>query len=151
MSERLEDLLQKTCPHPGHNRGGVHTNFDPYGARPLVGLQKLDWRFICWPCYREWGARLAELLDGQLRAAFDARGLCGYLEPYRGFCFLEKPCIQHTKERCWKCKAPATSGCSSSGAFVCGVPQCDEHPHHAAHQEEAQRREVERQAVRWGL
>lgn len=145
---QLHELLLRHC---GHGGGGTHTNFDPYHARPLVGLADVPWRSICWRCYREWGSELSALMDKELKAALRASAFCGYLEPYRGYCMNERPCREHAHQRCWKCGGQATSGCSQSGSLVCGVSQCDEHDHSESHREAALRRQVEDQAKHWGL
>lgn len=38
-------------------------------------------------------------------------------------------CEKHLKEKCWKCDKQATGQCDDAGSFVCGMPQCAEHPH----------------------
>jgi len=40
-------------------------------------------------------------------------------------------CDAHKDERCWSCKGQATSDCGHTSQFVCGMPQCDRHPHHS--------------------
>lgn len=115
--------------------GGVHTNGDGYSSDAKhVGIEAPASGFFCWDCYLA-GELPEEMktLKRRINEAFEAAGMCGYLEAYRGRCRQQKDGCKHRERRCWKCGRPATSECSSAGSFVCGMPQCDDHPHNGTH------------------
>ena len=63
---------------------------------------------------------------------------CKYQKPWEGPCgtLTDKKngyCVEHSREKCWRCKKQATGGCDNAGFFVCGVPECEEHPHMEIH------------------
>jgi len=60
---------------------------------------------------------------------------CVFSECWVGRCKVgvipgEEFCGQHLGKKCWACDEQAISNCESTmGAFVCGVYQCEKHPH----------------------
>ncbi len=58
---------------------------------------------------------------------------CGYEQQWVGPCKNEKPCPDHKDKKCWECGKPATKECGFCGFLVCGMPECDEHPHMHTH------------------
>lgn len=113
--------------------GGIWSrlNDDGYGTLKKLGViraEQEEWGGTCWDC----ADRLEphrEAVEQQKRAHFAARSLCGFLEAWIGHCLEPKPCAKHAAQLCWRCKAAAVSNCAHTGALVCGVPECAEHPH----------------------
>jgi len=133
------DLREKkydipTCPHKNVH-GGVSTNFDPYGTRRKLGLAPItegnNFIHFCWSC---WDSKRLGEVDKEIRRDTDELArqdgtVCGFLEAWIGHCQNPVPCAKHNNQLCWKCGARATRNCAVASSFVCGVPECDEHPH----------------------
>lgn len=45
-------------------------------------------------------------------------------------------CVEHSREKCWKCKEQATGECDNAGFMVCGTPECSKHPHQKKHNDD---------------
>lgn len=54
---------------------------------------------------------------------------CGFDKAWIGPCQNDQPCSDHAEKVCESCGSPATRECSETGAFVCGVPLCDDCEH----------------------
>lgn len=63
---------------------------------------------------------------------------CKYMKAYIGACKSKTDrksgfCVEHSREKCWKCKKQATQECDYAGFLVCGMPSCDNHSHMEIH------------------
>lgn len=116
-----------TCTRCGEwKRGGIYTNGDGYGDATYVDITPVVFGFYCWDC-KDYTPDLTEEID----KAFVKYGMCGFLEAWIGRCRNEKSCDKHISQRCFYCKGQAVRNCSHAVSLVCGMPECDEHPHMA--------------------
>ena len=117
------------CVGCGKNEsGGVYTNFDPFGTRRKLGLSVESYQHICWECWPAVRSKDRRIQHATTQAVRD-RGLCGFIEAWAGHCMNKAPCDHHKDQKCWKCGDPADRNCAEAGLFVCGFPECAQHPH----------------------
>jgi hypothetical protein len=119
---------EQRCEHP--HEGGVYGNGDPYGTLRKLG-KSLNWNYgyICWDCWDKWGRKRDDIQRKMVDDLARADGRCGFLEAWIGHCLNALPCPKHQTQKCWKCQEPAVRNCAETGLLVCGMPECDEHPH----------------------
>lgn len=133
MSDEETMSICTICHKP--KQSGLYTSGDGYGDAKHVGIESLPFEFYCWGCVKAHPEQIPNQ-DAKIDAAFAARGWCGFLEAWIGRCREVQPCPKHSGEQCWKCKERATSNCPNTSALVCGVPQCQQHPHSEYHREQ---------------
>lgn len=117
------------CPHQ-EDFGGVWTSFDGFGVRKKVNLIEYPFTFFCWRCYETPEVQdFDRAVQIETDKAIHDAGWCGFVDAWIGPCEILGDCEKHAKYKCWKCKEKATRSCDYTGMLVCGMPECNDHPH----------------------